>query len=92
MWNSLTSYSLQNLSIVLRIDSITSGKIWRLFTIFVPGNRTRDLDRTHHPIAVLLVEYAHVQNVACGEQWKINDTLKICQEQKDHRLIANVKV
>jgi len=28
----------------------------------------------------------------CGEQWKINDILKICQERNEHILIANVRV
>jgi len=26
-----------------------------------------------------------------GEKWKINNILKICQEQNEHILIANVK-
>ena len=29
---------------------------------------------------------------ACGEQWKINDILKICQDRNEHLLIANVRV
>jgi len=29
---------------------------------------------------------------ACGEQWKINDILKIYQNRNEHILIANVRV
>jgi len=29
---------------------------------------------------------------ACGEQWKINDILKICQDCNEHILIANVSL
>ena len=29
---------------------------------------------------------------ACGEQWEINDVLKICQERNEHMLIANARV
>jgi len=29
---------------------------------------------------------------AYGEQWKINDILKFCQERNEHILIANVRV
>jgi len=31
-------------------------------------------------------------STACGDKWNINEILKICQDRKEHLLIANVRV